>query len=501
MPSKETRLSRRAMLRLAGTAIVGTVVAGCGATPTPAPTQTARVVEVTKVVEKPVTQIVEKQVTQVVEKQVTQIVEKVVTPTAVPKPAGAKKIVNFWSMWSTQPLNQQFVNTVVNDYAKDHADVQINLSYWEKTPLTSALQAALTAGEGAPDMAGDVNWDIFAKAGWLLDLAGAMPAAAFKPGIIDAITMTQPKGVFDYPIGIQILYLFYNPKIFDEAGVKVPANFQFTQDEFVDVIKKCSAKGYSGFANAVGDRTYPALYPIWAALTQMAGIEEETKLDKGLTSWNTPQVRQVLTWMNQLRDAGAWPKSFATMGIDAFHTYFHTQQKAAMIYIGSFYPARAFKAIPEGGQSPDFHFDALMPPLMNGAKYPKQLWSNFDSGFMAIKSTKQPEVVRDFFTYMAQPKYGALWSALTTQPSTLNYDVGKDWPTNVKDMDKWKWYWEVLNKVYKDSPSPLAPNVAAETAGCGFADVENAVVNQGLPQNLITIDEAIKKLAAALCKK
>ena len=69
---------------------------------------------------------------------------------------------------------------------------------------------------------------------------------------------------------------------------------------------------------------------------------------------------------------------------------------------------------------------------MNGAKYPDHLWSDFDSGFMAIKSTKHPEVVQDFFTFMSQPKYGALWSALTTQPSTLNFDAAKDWPAERK---------------------------------------------------------------------
>jgi len=496
MSSKDTRLSRREMLRVAGAAIVGTVVASCGAAPTatPAPTPTARVVEVTKVVEKPVTQVVEK--------PVTQVVEKVVTATPLPKPTASKKILTFWSMWSTQPLNQQFVNTVVADYMKAHPDVTIQVPYWEKSALEAALKAALTAGEGAPDIAGDVGSQIFGPAGWLLDLSGALPAAAFKPGILEAITLTQPKGIFSYPIGIQLLYLFYNPRIFDEAGIKVPDSNQFTQDEFVDVIKKVAARGYSGFANAVGDRNYPALYPIWAALVQLVGIEEEARYDGGLTSWNTPVARQVLTWMNQLRDAGAWPKSFATMGIDAFHTYFHTQQKAAMIYIGSFYPARAFKPVSEGGQSPDFHFGALIPPLMNGAKYPKNLWSNFDSGFMGIKSTKYPDVVRDFFAFMSQPKYGALWSALTTQPSTLKYDVAKDWPTNVKDSDQWKWYWELITKVYGDCPAPLKPNLASENAECaGFVDVRTAVLNSGLPQNLITIDEAIKKLDAALCKK
>ena len=243
MPSKDTRLTRREMLKLAGTAMAGTILAGCGAAAvaTPAPTQTARVVEVTKVVEKPVTQVVEKQVTTVVEKPVTQIVEKIVTRTAVPPPAGAKKIVNFWSMWSTAPLNQQFVNTVQADYLKTRTDVQLNVTYWEKAALDSAMQAALTAGEGAPDIAGDTNSVLFGKAGYLLDLSDAVPKNAFKPGLLESASLTDPKGLYGYPIGIQLLYLFYNPMIFDKLGIKVPANFQFTQDQFIDVVKTLSA--------------------------------------------------------------------------------------------------------------------------------------------------------------------------------------------------------------------------------------------------------------------
>jgi multiple sugar transport system substrate-binding protein len=359
------------------------------------------------------------------------------------------------------------------------------------------MKAALTAGEGAPDIAGDVGSALFAQAGWLLDLTAAMPKDKFRAGLLDAAAaMFDPKGLYSYPIGIQILYLFYNPKIFDECGVKVPASLQFTQDEFVDVIKKVAAKGYSGLANAVGDRNYPAIYPIWAALTQLIGIQEESKINNGQSSWDIPAVRQTLTWMNQLRDAGIWPKSFATMGIDAFHTYFHTQQKAAMIYIGSFYPSRAFKAVSAGGQSPDFRFGALKYPLMNGAKYPDHMWTSFDSGFMATKATKFPEVVKDFFIFMSQPKYGALWSALTTQPSTVLFDATKDWPKSVTDTT-WQWYWDVITKAYGGMQTPMGSDVPC----AGYVDVRTSMLNQGLPQNLVTIDEAIKKLDAALCKK
>ena len=81
---KKGKIDRREFLRMAsvmGASTLAASLVACGGTP--APTATARVVEVTKVVDRPVTQVVEK--------QVTQIVEKLVTPTAVPTPAGGIK--------------------------------------------------------------------------------------------------------------------------------------------------------------------------------------------------------------------------------------------------------------------------------------------------------------------------------------------------------------------------------------------------------------------------
>jgi len=77
---KNGRLSRREFLRWASVMGAGTLaaalVSSCGGTPEP--TATPKIVEVTKVVEKPVTQVVEKPVTQIVQ----------VTPTIPPTPVG-----------------------------------------------------------------------------------------------------------------------------------------------------------------------------------------------------------------------------------------------------------------------------------------------------------------------------------------------------------------------------------------------------------------------------
>ena len=85
-----------------------------------------------------------------------------------PRPPAPRRSVNFWSQWSTQPLNQQFVSTVVADYLAAHPDVQINVSYWEKGALDSAMQAALTAGRRRAGYCRRYELGAFAKAGWLL---------------------------------------------------------------------------------------------------------------------------------------------------------------------------------------------------------------------------------------------------------------------------------------------------------------------------------------------
>jgi hypothetical protein len=153
--------------------------------------------------------------------------------------------------------------------------------------------------------------------------------------------------------------------------------------------------------------------------------------------------------------------------------------------------------VDQGGQSPDFHFGAMKYPLMTGAKYPDYLWSSFDSGFVGVKSTKNPDVVKDFFVFMSQGKYGALWSALTTQPSTLKFDATKDWPTALKDVAQWQWYWDVITKAYGNSPTTLGSDAPC----AGYVDVRTNILNTGMPQNLVSIDDGIKQLNAALCKK
>jgi multiple sugar transport system substrate-binding protein len=454
----------------------------------PAPAQTIR-----ETVEVQVTVPVQVQVT--VPVPVTVEVPVTSVPPATATPQAGKTVIIWWSHWANQPANRAVIDTVVADYEAANPNVDIILSYWDIGPLGDALRATMTAGEGAPDISTDANLRSMVEAGWVMDLTDVLPWENFAPGIKEASGVGGVDGLYKFSIGIQQLMLFYNREVFAELGIEVPEDYTFTQAEFVDVVQKCSDAGYAGVANAVGNRNYPALFPIWAALTNLEGNVEQTKYNNGLKAWDTDTARQVLEWTVELRDAGIWPETFSTMTIDEFHVYFHTLKKSCMLYIPSWYTARAFKAVEQGGQSPDFQFGMLRYPLMDGAQRPNELWANADSGYMIMNSTKHPEIAQDILRFMAQPKYGALWAAHTFIPSAIQYDPATDWPEGLENAAQWQWYFEEMNKVYGGMDFSIGTD-----APCGdFLDARTTAINQGLPLGLVTVDEAIEMLNAKLC--
>jgi hypothetical protein len=192
------------------------------------------------------------------------------------------------------------------------------------------------------------------------------------------------------------------------------------------------------------------------------------------------------------------------MGVDEYHVYFHTQHKACTLWIGNWYSGRAFKPVSEGGQDPNWHFGMLRYPLMDGvdSSTATGLWGGYESGYHVLSGTGHEETAMDILNFMAQPKYGALWTAVTNGPSAIKFDPATDWPSDelLEEMGvvpgQWNWYWEEYNKVYGGM---VTENVPYWT-GCGdFVDAMVAALNEGLPQGLISVDEAIEMMDANLC--
>ena len=110
----------------------------------------------------------------------------------------------------------------------------------------------------------------------------------------------------------------------NDLGVKVPASGQFTQAEFLDLVKKAKAKGITPMSQGVGDRPFPGSYVTHEALLKKLGPKDYDALMKGTLSWSDPRVVETLTCVKQLVDAGAFPASFTSLKLGESHIYFHT---------------------------------------------------------------------------------------------------------------------------------------------------------------------------------
>lgn len=493
-------MSKKSIYTLIGVAILLAMLAACAPAPTPAPTAAPptaapKPAEPTKAPAAPTSAPAQPTKAPEPTKAAPAPTAK---PTDVifPTPIPGKKVVNWWSHWANEPAKRQVIETIAKDYEAAHPDVDVVVVWWDKNPLRDAIRNTMTAGKGAPDITTfDTEVVEWVKAGWLVDLEPVLPWQNFNPAAKLDGQYAGIKGNYKFNIGATYNMILYNPEAFQKAGVKVPDNYQFTQDEFIEVVKKCKAAGYAGVANAIGNRPFPARYPVEWGLFNLVGPEQFSKYMKGEMSWDTPEVRQVLNWDVELTKAGMWPSTFTTMTIDEFHVYFHTQKKACMLFVPTWYTGRAFKPEKEGGQSPNFKVGMLRYPAMKGAKGNDYVLAGWESGYGILTQSKVQDIAKDLLKFASQPKYGALWVALTQSPTAILYDK-KDIP-NVPGAEQWQWYWDEFNKVY--GPLKVA---TPDVTHCGdFEDALKTYINEGIPQSLVTVDEAIKGLNAKLCKK
>lgn len=438
-----------------------------------------------------------KEVTKIVEGET--IVETVEVEVEVEKEVvkEAPVTITVWSHFANEPLFRQVIQQVFDDYMVEHDDVIIEVAWFDKEPLRDSIRTVMqSGGEGAPDITTfdheDVQW---AEAGWLEPFNAVLDFDNFIDGAKQAGSypdLGMPE-TYKFNMAAMTDYILYNKELFDELDIEVPVDYQFTQDEFIEVIKTCKAAGYDGFANGIGNRPYPGQYLPKAALISLVGQEEFDKLWTGQTSWDTPEVRQALEFVVEAVDAGAYPASFSTMTLDEAHLYFHTQEKACMFFNGSWYTSRAFKPVDEGGQPRDFRFGMLKYPEMDGSSAPNAVISGFPTGYAVLSNSPHKEIALDIFKFWSEhPEYGAMWAGVTNLASAIKY-TSADVPESLKD-NPWQWYWDEFNEVYGEA------EFAIHGIACGdFNDALVTVLNEGINLGLFTVDEAIEYLDSKLC--
>jgi multiple sugar transport system substrate-binding protein len=251
--------------------------------------------------------------------------------------------------WGGNPSEQKLLEQTLEDFEASHPDIDVKLEVISEQYM-DVMKTRLIGGEG-PDV---FYLDAF-EAPALIETGVVEPLDEFVTEEFDVEDFEQPMleafqvdgKTYGFPKDYSTLALFYNKKMFEEAGVEVPQ----TWEEFQSVSEKLTSGDVYGFGVA------PELARLYYIAESLGG----DVVKDGKANFASPEVVEALQpIIDQRNDAktSAQPSEVgATWGAEMFG-----QGKAAMVIEGNW-------AIPFLADTfPDVEYGTAEVPTINGEK-------------------------------------------------------------------------------------------------------------------------------------
>lgn len=356
---------------------------------------------------------------------------------------GAGDPVTIWALQddALNKIEQGSIDAFGADKAK--------LETFGNDPYKQKLRVAL-GSPNAPDVFfnwGGGNLKEYVDAGKVADLTGLLDGdpelkSAFLPSVLDGAKIDGKH--YGIPMrGMQPVVLFYNKKVFTEAGAQPPK----TWDDLLTLVDTFKAKGITPISLA-GSQAWTEL--MWAeyVLDRIAGPEVFQNIrDNGPAGWKNPAVVEAMTTLKGLIDRGAFGTKFASVGYDiGGASTLLAQGRSAMHLMGS------WEYTNQLSQSPDFVKAGNLgwvqfPTIAGGKGDPGNVVGNATNYYSLTEGSPQLEAAKEFVsTQLTSPEYvkalidagdvpavsgieEQLKSAPNSEYTQWVYGVAKDAPT------------------------------------------------------------------------
>jgi multiple sugar transport system substrate-binding protein len=409
---------------------------------------------------------------------------------AIPAPAQAENVtLNVWSHEADEDAKVALREQAARDLEKAHPGLTVKITWYEKNPLLAALKTALPAGQGPDVFYVEPDWTEYVTAGYLAPLDDLVNWKTIQPWARQV--WVHGGKTYGLPQEAYTNEIYYNKDLLKKLGVELPANAQFTQSQFLDLVKKAKAAGMTPIAQGVGDRPFPGAYIVGEALLRKLGKDDYRKLFTGKLSFTDPRVAEVFTWTKELVDAGAYPKNFMTLKLGESHYYFYSKPGALMLPMGSWYTGRAFVPEEKGGQPKDFPLGVMQFPAMDGGACNQCKTSAIGASFAINAASKQKQLAAEFLNAMSTPAMGKRWIETVYLQSAVDVDVKNfsgpyaAYFTELMERQKGTDY-------FIGGPRDMVQGQCKDS----FAQVMNAA----FPGGLLSVDDTLKQMNAACYK-
>lgn len=398
------KLSRREFLSLAGVGAAGALLAACGPKPTAPPA------------EKPT--------------EVPAATEKPEEPTQAP--VMEKQTVTF-----TMYGHPGMIEEMVPLFNETHPDVEVAFErsegqgYWEK------LTAAVAAGQAWDCFRGDSNRALgWGPQGAVIDVKPFMdadttyPLDGYLPGIVDTYTVGGNK-IYGVPTWCLTMWLFYNKKLFDEAGLAYPTP-ETTWDEYVQMAVALTKTDADGNITQYGSNgwewwTFPVAQAVWSNGGCFYYNDDLTGVcvDDPKTAVAMQKIADLI-WVHKVAPSPLTPPSSPVgilsdnVAMEANGDYFPWDQKD--IWLPKYDYLDATLCPTWGGNRrniywPDcFLINAKSAPEVQAAAYKWESWFGCDPASIAIQCKVVFPVVKSAYE---DPAIAATWLVSPRPPGMI----------------------------------------------------------------------------------
>ncbi|NEW04927.1 extracellular solute-binding protein [Paenibacillus sp. SYP-B3998] len=253
------------------------------------------------------------------------------------------------------------------------------------------LKAEMQAGSPPPifDLFGGADTTNYAKAGRLLELTPIIAELGLKDKFMNLNEFSVDGKVYGLPRSGFIEGVFYNKKMFAEAGVQVPK----TWDEFLKVCEALKAKGITPIAMGGGSGDGWVINMLTNTLmVRLGGPEIQEGFAKGKSKWTDAPVIEAFKKLEELKQKGYLDKNVIATKYADGQAKFYTGQ-AGMLFDGSWAASGIMgKNSKVADDASFFNFPSMGGPgddMINGG------WSN-GYGFSSKLNENELKAVKSF---------------------------------------------------------------------------------------------------------
>ena len=213
---------------------------------------------------------------------------------------GDKKVIKFFHRFPDEPFNG-FIESKIAEYEKAHPDIDIVVESAQNDAYKEKIKVVV-GGEDAPDIffswCGEFS-ERFLREDLIMNLTPYLEKdKEWKDSLIESqlVNYTKDGVTYGIPFRLDCKLFFYNTKLFEENGLKVPTKW----NEFIEVCDKLKAAGVTPISYGNQDKWPSAHYR--GSLNQMLVSDEvrEKDFDPSQGEFTDPGYEEALKLYQQL---------------------------------------------------------------------------------------------------------------------------------------------------------------------------------------------------------